>query len=146
LVTSHLFPYKIDIHHNKRLSSGGEGLNNLSNFSLIVMFNSYDFDVHAVKHQGESKNFILDKCLSRQNDDNDKGIIYQSSNHFNVQSEYFGDCCDKCDVLKKPKLNQKALQKSVELKNRIKSFSNKSNEQSSQILYKGMGEYVNVFN
>jgi len=110
------------------------------------MFNSYDFDVHAVKHQGESKNFILDKCLSRQNDDNDKGIIYQSSNHFNVQSEYFGDCCDKCDVLKKPKLNQKALQKSVELKNRIKSFSNKSNEQSSQILYKGMGEYVNVFN
>ena len=135
-------PYKIDIHHNRRLSSGGDGLNNLSNLSLIVMFNSYDFDVHGFKHQGESKNFILEKCLTQKNNDNDDCIIYQSSNYFNVRSEYFRDCGDKCEVKSKPKINQKTLQKSAELKSRIKSHPNKNTKQCSQILSGGIGGYV----
>ena len=135
-------PYKIDIHHNRRLSSGGEGLNNLSNFSLIVMFNSFDFDVHGFKHQGESKNFILEKYLTQNVNDIDVGIIYQSSNHFNVRSDSFCDCCDKCDVCKRLKINEKALQKSAELKNRVKSHIDKNNGQSSQMLQKGIGGYA----
>ena len=116
-------PFKIDIHHNHRLASGGT--NDLSNLTLIVMFHAYDFDVHASKHRGESQNFVLKNALQRQNENIDKGFVYQSSGNVSVRDICFGECCDKCEVAP-PKVNTAILEKSAELKKRIKTDTAKT--------------------
>ena len=108
-------PYKIEIHHNDRLVSGGK--NSLRNFSLMVKFKSYAFDIHASKHQGESKNFVMKSVLERKNEHDDDNLIYQSSNLVSVRGDYFQECCDKCEV-NKPRVNSNLLEKSAKLKQR----------------------------
>ena len=111
-------PHNIEIHHNERLVSGGK--NSLRNFSIMVKFKSYAFDIHASKHQGESKNFIMKSVLERKNEHNDDNLIYQSSNLVSVRGDYFQECCDKCEV-SKPKVNLNLLEKSAKLKQRTAS-------------------------
>ena len=83
----------------------------------MVKFKSYAFDIHASKHQGESKNFIMKSVLERKNEHDDDNLIYQSSNLVSVRGDYFQECCDKCEV-NKPRVNSNLLEKSAKLKQR----------------------------
>lgn len=91
-------PYKIDIHHWDRLSSVKEGdnlakKNNLSNFGVMIMYQSYSFDIHAQEHKGESAHFVLanqeEKAL-----DKDRCFLFATSNCLYIGDDIMKEASD----------------------------------------------------
>ena len=91
-------PYKIDIHHWDRLSSVKEEdnlakKNNLSNFGVMIMYQSYSFDIHAQEHKGESAHFVLanqeEKAL-----DKDRCFLFATSNCLYIGADIMKEASD----------------------------------------------------
>ncbi len=84
-------PFKIDIHHWDRLSSvqNMENLsekNTLENFGVMIMYNEYDFDIHAQEHKGESAHFVLADREEKALDKN-RRFLFATSNCLYIGSD-----------------------------------------------------------